>query len=238
MADAVADAGAGAGRDDIGDGDAEIDDDAQDDERPGADDDAERPADLEVPHVRIAPESAWTRSIAQAERLGGKGSAPALAGFLSSPSKEDVEGLHRLFRHGLGIVRIGDPLRGVAQAPLITRAAASASTSAIVPSSFSAPRLRSSSRRSRWRSAIGGIAEHRRAVAKDDALDLGLQRHLDIGGAFVDEALPAGRRALAEATSYARSSRRRSRTMHRLEQALLVAEVMIERAARQPGRRR
>ena len=66
VADAIAYAGTRAGRDDIGDGDAEIDDDAQDDERPGADDDAERPADLEVPHVRIAPEFRLYVIIAQA----------------------------------------------------------------------------------------------------------------------------------------------------------------------------
>ena len=41
--------------DDVGDGDAEIDDDAQHDERPCPDDNAERPADLEIPHAQIPP---------------------------------------------------------------------------------------------------------------------------------------------------------------------------------------
>jgi len=38
---------------------------------------------------------------------------------------------------------------------------------------------------------LRGVAEHRRSVAQDDALYLRLERHFDIGGAFIDKAAPA-----------------------------------------------
>lgn len=85
--------------------------------------------------------------------------------------------------------------------------------------------------------AVGGrplrdIAKHGRAVAEHDALDLRLQRHLDIGRAFIDKPLPAcrgHRRDLMQALRHFRIDF----PDHRLQQSLFVAEMVVERTARQ-----
>ena len=157
MADAVADAGARAGRDDIGDRDAEIDDHAEDDERPGADHDAERPADLEVPHARIAPEPACMRpSIAQAAGLlAVRGPAlPIRQASSATLRRKTLKACTAFFDTASGSSALAIHCDGVAQGAVDdARGGFGVDVARSRPPPAAARRLRSSSRRSRWRSA-------------------------------------------------------------------------------------
>ncbi|MNI61745.1 hypothetical protein D3C73_1170310 [compost metagenome] len=79
-----------------------------------------------------------------------------------------------------------------------------------------------------------GVAQHRRTVQQDNSLDLGVHRHFDIGCALGQESAPR-RRGLTPDGARTRRHVAINLFDHRLHQAALVAEVVIERAAGEAG---
>ena len=81
---------------------------------------------------------------------------------------------------------------------------------------------------------LGGIAQNRWPVQQDDPLDFGLDGHLDVANALLNEAVPGGLRLLDDDGQSARYLCINLGD-DRLQQPFLSTEVVIERSARQSG---
>ena len=145
------------------------------------------------------------------------------------------ESLDSLCKDGVRIVGCGNPQRGVERGSIEEPGGSfriHRPDRSLVDKRLDRLRRRAKARilvgPSRW------IAEHSRPVQQHDALDLRLQRHLDIGDALVEKSEPSGLRPILH-SAHPRQHFCVDLVDHGLQQALLVAEVVVERAARQAG---